>query len=210
MGKEETRRHILEAARTLFSQRGFQSSTTKEIAAEAGVNELTVFRHFGNKEALLREAIQMFSPTSILDDKLERKLSGELREDLIYLGQAYLSIVLSNVDSIRIGMLEGPLHQPVRDIISQIPERLKLQLSGYLNRQRKLGRIQEVNTELIAELFYTSLFSHVMAQAGFPTGSMLKKVSPEELVHTVVSVYADHLEREDAKAEQVEFEPETE
>src|SRR5215216_4958142 len=52
MNGEERRSQILEVAVSLFSQRGFRGTTTKEIAAAAGVSEAMVFRHFANKEEL--------------------------------------------------------------------------------------------------------------------------------------------------------------
>jgi AcrR family transcriptional regulator len=46
------REQILQTAVTLFSQRGFKGTTTKEIAKAAGVSEAIIFRHFANKEEL--------------------------------------------------------------------------------------------------------------------------------------------------------------
>jgi len=46
------REQILATAVSLFSQRGFKGTTTKEIARAAGVSEAMVFRHFENKDAL--------------------------------------------------------------------------------------------------------------------------------------------------------------
>jgi AcrR family transcriptional regulator len=43
---------ILREAMSLFSQRGFQGTTTKEIAAAAGVSEAMLFKHFANKQEL--------------------------------------------------------------------------------------------------------------------------------------------------------------
>jgi TetR/AcrR family transcriptional regulator len=48
----DRRRQLVEAALDLFSRRGFQGATTKEIAAAAGVTEAIIFRHFPNKQAL--------------------------------------------------------------------------------------------------------------------------------------------------------------
>lgn len=53
----DTRTSILEAAVQVFSQHGFRGSTTRRIADAASVNEVTIFRYFGSKEALLQEAI---------------------------------------------------------------------------------------------------------------------------------------------------------
>ncbi len=52
-GVEETRARILAAARELFERNGTRGTTTREVAERAGVNEATLFRHFGSKRALL-------------------------------------------------------------------------------------------------------------------------------------------------------------
>jgi AcrR family transcriptional regulator len=52
-GVEETRGRILAAARELFERNGTRGTTTREVAERAGVNEATLFRHFGSKRALL-------------------------------------------------------------------------------------------------------------------------------------------------------------
>jgi hypothetical protein len=48
---------LLEAARTLFARQDYRSTTTKEIAEEAGVLEHLLFRHFGSKAALFNQAV---------------------------------------------------------------------------------------------------------------------------------------------------------
>ena len=50
---EETRERILVAARDVIGRKGKRGATTREIAEVAAVNEATLFRHFGTKEALL-------------------------------------------------------------------------------------------------------------------------------------------------------------
>jgi AcrR family transcriptional regulator len=57
-----TDERILRAFLTLAADQGFTATTTRAIAATAGVNEITVFRRFGNKIALAREAIRRFAP----------------------------------------------------------------------------------------------------------------------------------------------------
>jgi AcrR family transcriptional regulator len=56
----ETRERILVAARDVIGRKGKRGATTREIADVAGVNEATLFRHFGNKEALLVACAQHF------------------------------------------------------------------------------------------------------------------------------------------------------
>ncbi|MBY8861942.1 TetR/AcrR family transcriptional regulator [Nocardia sp. CA2R105] len=53
----EPRRLLLDAARTLFARQDYRSTTTREIAEAAGVSEHLLFRNFGSKAALFREAV---------------------------------------------------------------------------------------------------------------------------------------------------------
>ena len=53
-----TRKRILAAARHVFSRDGFQGATTREIAREAGVNEVTIFRHFHTRDELLHATLK--------------------------------------------------------------------------------------------------------------------------------------------------------
>jgi AcrR family transcriptional regulator len=48
---------LLDAARDLFACQDYRSTTTREIAQAAGVTEHLLFRHFGSKAALFREAL---------------------------------------------------------------------------------------------------------------------------------------------------------
>jgi AcrR family transcriptional regulator len=57
-GESSTRDDILEAARRLFAERGYQGATMRAIAAEAGVDAALVVHFFGNKPALMAEAIE--------------------------------------------------------------------------------------------------------------------------------------------------------
>ena len=53
----EVRQVLLDAARDLFSRQDYRSTTTREIAEAAGVAEHLIFRTFGSKAALFREAL---------------------------------------------------------------------------------------------------------------------------------------------------------
>lgn len=60
----DTRETILGAAARVFSQHGFRGSTTRRIAEAASVNEVTIFRYFGSKAALLQEALKGVDATA--------------------------------------------------------------------------------------------------------------------------------------------------
>lgn len=53
----DVKERLLEAAAKLYAEAGYRGATTRRIAQEAGVNELTLFRHFGSKAELLHSAI---------------------------------------------------------------------------------------------------------------------------------------------------------
>jgi len=53
----ETKQKILNAALKLFAKNGYNGTTTRAIAIEAGLNELTLFRRFGTKENLFKEVM---------------------------------------------------------------------------------------------------------------------------------------------------------
>lgn len=52
--ERETSGAILDAAADLFAERGYKGTTTRAIAERAGVNEVTLFRRFGNKQGILK------------------------------------------------------------------------------------------------------------------------------------------------------------
>ncbi|HJQ19286.1 MAG TPA: helix-turn-helix domain-containing protein [Gemmatimonadaceae bacterium] len=55
---EEIRNRILDAAARVYAQYGFRGATTRRIASEADVNEVTLFRTFGSKAELLEAMLQ--------------------------------------------------------------------------------------------------------------------------------------------------------
>jgi AcrR family transcriptional regulator len=55
---------LLEAAARVYGEMGFRGATTRRIAEEAGVNEITIFRRFGSKDRLIAEAIRCHAALS--------------------------------------------------------------------------------------------------------------------------------------------------
>lgn len=68
----ETVKHlILQAARELFSERGYSGATTREIAQRADTNEVLLFRHFTSKAQLFEQAV--FEPCQGFVEEFSRK-----------------------------------------------------------------------------------------------------------------------------------------
>lgn len=60
------RDQLLDAAVRVYAEAGYRGATTRRIAFEAGVNEITLFRHFGSKDALIREAVARSQQASVI------------------------------------------------------------------------------------------------------------------------------------------------
>ena len=58
-GSNDTREEILGAARELFAERGFEGTTIRAVAAQAGVDPALVHHYFGTKDDLFDAAIAM-------------------------------------------------------------------------------------------------------------------------------------------------------
>lgn len=94
----EARRLLLDAARELFARRDYRATTTREIAEAAGVSEYLLFRHFGSKAGLFREALvvpfttfldefratwQSVVPEETDEQELSRQFVGQLYDVLV-------------------------------------------------------------------------------------------------------------------------------
>jgi len=67
----EKRKHILEAAKTLFLKLGYHGSSMNQIAKAAGVTKLTVYNHFQDKETLFTCAIELTCEQSMRANSLD-------------------------------------------------------------------------------------------------------------------------------------------
>lgn len=59
---QRTRRRILDAARAVFADAGYERATIRGIAAAAGVDKSSVMQYFGSKQQLFREAVHWTIP----------------------------------------------------------------------------------------------------------------------------------------------------
>jgi len=73
--KEQKRGTILRAALDLFQAFGFSKVSIGDIAQRAGVSQVTIYNHFGNKEGLTREVIKGFIRSLL--DKYRKVINGQ-------------------------------------------------------------------------------------------------------------------------------------
>ena len=58
LGSPDARRAVLDAARELFAELGFERTTMRAVAARAGVDPALIYHYFGDKDGLLFAALQ--------------------------------------------------------------------------------------------------------------------------------------------------------
>ncbi len=102
--KQQTRQRIIESARHLFSGKGYDQTTTRNIAEAAGIAVGTMFNYFPTKEALamtivesaLEQAAQEFESKRRDDQSLEEVLFAQVAMELRHLAphRAYIGEVL--------------------------------------------------------------------------------------------------------------------
>lgn len=98
--KSAKKRHaILDAAKRLFLQTGFDGTSVEQIAAEAGVSKLTVYNHFGDKEALFFASVEERCREQLPDDLFAMAPSGPAEQALRSIGHRFHAL-LSCADSI--------------------------------------------------------------------------------------------------------------
>jgi AcrR family transcriptional regulator len=130
---------ILEAAARLFGEHGYRGTTTRRIAREAGVSEVTLFRQFGTKDALLREAL---GPSSRrLHVALLPETPGNVERELVAWCAAYLRQLRAARKFIRKSMGESGDRPSVARRAAALPTAATRVLRDYLaraSRQRML------------------------------------------------------------------------
>ncbi|MBU7582895.1 MAG: TetR family transcriptional regulator [Nostoc sp. TH1S01] len=67
------RQRLIQAALELFTTQGVSNTTTRQIAEKAGVNEVTLFRHFGNKHGLLLAVLEESAAFKDLGESLVKR-----------------------------------------------------------------------------------------------------------------------------------------
>ncbi len=190
----ETRARIIEAAFALFAEKGFAGTTTREIADCAAVNEVTIFRHFHSKEALFQAGIEVYSPVRMLTEELQQRLTGDdVRGNLGHLAAQYLEAALPRAKVIHLGMMEAARNPELRRIVGQIPQRLELHLAEYLRALEAKGRIRHGDYALLAHLFYSMLFQHVLSSSGVQDCVPRPEIPADRLSRALSDLFAEYL-----------------
>ncbi len=102
--KTETRNKLMKVALKLFSEQGYYATPTKLIAQEAGVNELTLFRHFGSKEKLFQETTEKYVQEIGISREIHELINQDFEESIIKIAEDYLEFCFLNKKIYKIQM----------------------------------------------------------------------------------------------------------
>jgi AcrR family transcriptional regulator len=158
---------LLTAALKVFAATGTRGATTRRIAQEAGVNEVTLFRHFGSKEALIRQAVSSTNEGVMLTRLPEHPADPE--QELLTWARMHYQFLFSIRSFIRIGMAEFVEHPEVTRAACQFPVRIANDLHDYLTRLRAAGLAGgDWNARAAASMLMGALFADAMGRDVMP------------------------------------------
>ncbi|NUT47415.1 MAG: TetR/AcrR family transcriptional regulator [Saccharothrix sp.] len=146
MTGKERREQLLDVARALFAEKGFEVTSIEEIAHRAGVSKPVVYEHFGGKEGIYAVVVDR-EMQSLMDQIVNALSGGHPRELLEQAACALLDYIEGSTDGFRILVRDSPVASStgtfsslLNDIASQVESILGLHFSrqGY---DRKLAAL---------------------------------------------------------------------
>jgi AcrR family transcriptional regulator len=167
----DIRDRILDAAKKVYAQHGFRGATTRLIAIEAGVNEVTLFRTFGSKAALFEALMQDHvaqSPIPPLPDN-----PGDPRREMTDWVRAVLGHMRDNRALIRTSFGEIEERPEAAVCMCEGPNCAAMILTDYVLRLQQMrlasadGDIATAVTMLMSSMFGDAISRDVMPSA-FP------------------------------------------
>ena len=161
------RDQLLESAARLYAEAGYRGATTRRIAMRAGVNEITLFRHFGTKDVLIREAIARAGSSmeaQALPDP-PRDPSRELKD----WAKAHIAALRKRRSLIRTCMGEIEEHPGIFSGENSPPAVAAKALCQYLRRLRETGQAKAQFDEVAASTMLMGvLFADAMGRDIMP------------------------------------------
>lgn len=185
---KKTADRIIDAALQLISEKGYTAATTKAIAELAGVNEVTIFRHFGCKHEIVKAIVDKFSNNPVFQNMIRENVTWDLETDLLNFSSKYFEYMMSIKDFMMIGFKEGMQFPEINDEIANIPLCIKKELMNYFKEMHNKGKIIEVNYEAAALSLIAINYGHFMSRARL--GESVSQLPSEELLKTSVSIFS--------------------
>jgi AcrR family transcriptional regulator len=185
---EAPRQRIIRAAMDLFAQYGYSRSSTRQIAKAAGVNEVTLFRHFGSKKNLLMACMQAFN-TSGFSATFEAYLTGSYEEDIKRLADLLAEDTAANVQMLQLLLVEARLIPELKQALLEGGQGNLERLSAYFQRQIEIGIVRPELSPYVLASTFSSLFSVNLIFENMIEGSMTPQLSSQEVRRSQVELF---------------------
>lgn len=184
---KSTRQKLLQAARVEFANYGLRGATTKNIAAAAGVAEVTLFRHFAAKDDLLKAVLEEYSGLSIFNDSLKARLTWDLKADLELIASEFLRMTDAAVLPMLTSITEAIRSPEIRGLVAEAPRRQREFMAWYLTEQIQRGGCRDLpDVQLAAQAFLAPFFEQSIAKAVYSDTSPSHTETVRQLVDLFV------------------------
>jgi AcrR family transcriptional regulator len=182
--KEDTRNHIISAAKCVFSSKGF-SVTTQEIANEAGVSHGTVFVHFSTREELQRKILEQFADEiSIkLHDLSIRAVSVE---EILY---AHME-VLEEYEQFYCHLIRDLTYLPPEAYLTilSMQSMMSHHLGKVIEREQARGKVKDMPIHMMFNTWIGLLHYYLRHCEMFAPGGSVLKRRKKELVDAYMAM----------------------
>lgn len=161
------RERLLDAAARVYAEAGYRGATTRRIAHEAGVNEITLFRHFGSKTTLILEAVRQANLRS--DCPAVPQSPGEPAAEIRTWVHEELTHLTQLRSIIRTSLGEVEERPEIIPLIGEKPREVILGLSKYVEQLQREGRASpDIDARTAALTFFGALFADAMGRDVMP------------------------------------------
>ena len=165
----DNRDRILQAATRVYAQHGFRGATTRLIAIEAGVNEVTLFRTFGSKGALFQAMMQHHVASSPLPELPDEPRDPQ--QEITAWCTALLAHMRASGSLIRKSFGEMEERPDAAVSVCEGPNCAALLLTTYVARLQELGIADETaDVSTAVAMFMSTLFGDTICRDMMPNG----------------------------------------
>lgn len=162
-----SRQRILAAALRIYGEHGFSGSTTRRIASEARVNEVTIFRQFGSKAALMAEAV--LTPPAVPPLPMLPSTPGNPVAELHVWALSLLDWLRETRTVIRRSFAETTDHPEVAGRLHSHVETWNATLKAYITRLEEQGRItRSADTDIASSMLIAALLTDGLGRIELP------------------------------------------